>query len=193
MLLGFGTTYNAMLFDVDNMLMCSTPAASLCAHRLTNGSHVELLCNEVKGLEGRRLAKQLASAAQRWFDSLVAEPHSFTKPMFYLGLETWTVSNIIAEGAHERTPGSIKLFANGASGFRDLGDRMCFKVEVRTRQTLHHVKLEVTATWRVPKVLKRLLQPSRTRLLKSHYLCHERRKLPTAYFVCMTGAARIHA
>lgn len=99
--------------------------------RLVNNSHIELSCNEVKGPEGKAVAALMSGAARNWWNSLVASPHSFQKPTFYLGFEGWNVTNFLPDGAHDRTFGNVKLLPNGASGFVEPGDRMCFGVEVR--------------------------------------------------------------
>jgi hypothetical protein len=41
-----------------------------------------------------------------------------------------SVTNIVAMAAHERTEGAIALTQNGAAGFKDIGDRMCWKIKV---------------------------------------------------------------
>jgi hypothetical protein len=98
--------------------------------RFRNESHVELPCNEVRGPQAAQLAHTLSSAARSWWQSLVEDASSFTKPTYYLGMGSWRVTNMLADGAHERTPGNITLLANGATGFRAVGDRMCFKAKV---------------------------------------------------------------
>ncbi|KAF8058413.1 hypothetical protein HT031_005537 [Scenedesmus sp. PABB004] len=108
-------------------------------YRLAGGSHIELSCNEVPEPRATELRALMRGAAREWWASVVAEPHSFTKPTFYLGLSNTSVTNILASGAHERTPGSVKLFQNGAEGFRAPGDRACFSTQV-----MEHGRYEVT-------------------------------------------------
>lgn len=98
--------------------------------RITGESHIELPCNEVTGEEKERVAAKLSAAARSWWQSLLAEPHSFEKPTFQLGLNGWSVTNILPDGAHERTPGRIELLPNGAAGFSRVGDSMCFSLNV---------------------------------------------------------------
>jgi hypothetical protein len=62
---------------------------------------------------------------------VLREPHSFSKPTFYLGLANWTVTNVVGAGAHDRTPGRVRLLLMGAAGFERTGDYMCFKLQVR--------------------------------------------------------------
>lgn len=100
------------------------------ACRVHGESHVELSCNEVYGEEKDRVAQKLASAARSWWQSLLAEPHSFEKLTFQLGLDSFTVTNILPDGATERTPGRVELLPNGAAGFSRIGDRMCFSLNV---------------------------------------------------------------
>jgi hypothetical protein len=76
------------------------------------------------------VAKALAAAARSWWQTVVASPSSFTKPTYYLGMGNWTMTNMLADGAHERTPGAIRLLVNGAKGFYKQGDKMCFGVKV---------------------------------------------------------------
>lgn len=101
--------------------------------RLTNNSHIELPCNQVTGPEGEAVAALMSGAARQWWKSLVASPHTFRKPTFYLGFEGWNVTNLLPDGAHDRTMGNVKLLPNGASGFKEPGDKLCFALEVRYR------------------------------------------------------------
>lgn len=100
-------------------------------YRFQGDSHIELPCNEVTGEEGKRLAKLMSDAARAWWKSIVQDPDSMTKPVFYLGLSGWSVTNFLPDGAHERTPGRVTLLANGAHGFSNVGDRLCFATQVR--------------------------------------------------------------
>lgn len=86
------------------------------------------------GPEGRRIAAKLSAAAREWFNDLVAAPHSFQKPTFYLGFDGWNVTNVLPDGAHERTAGRVRLLPNGATGFSQAGDSMCFAVDVSARR-----------------------------------------------------------
>jgi hypothetical protein len=100
-------------------------------HRRFNGSsHVELPCNEVPEPLASELRANLSTAAHQWWKSIVAEPHSFSKPTFYLGLGGYNVSNVLAAGAHQRTPVAINLLLNGAAGFRTPGDALCWDIQV---------------------------------------------------------------
>jgi hypothetical protein len=84
----------------------------------------------VTGEEGRHLAKLMSDAGRAWWKSIVQDPDSFTKPVFYLGLSGWSVTNFLPDGAHDRTPGRVTLLANGAHGFSSVGDRLCFATQV---------------------------------------------------------------
>lgn len=110
---------------------------------MVGDDHVELPCNEVTGNEATQAAATASQAARQWWASLVAEPHSFVKPTFYLGLPGWTVSNVNAEGAHERTKGNIVLIPNGATGFQDVGDRLCYRMQVGSFMMLLSCTLSV--------------------------------------------------
>jgi hypothetical protein len=96
---------------------------------------VELPCNEVHGAEKAAIAAKVEAAARTWWASLLAEPHSFSKPTFQLGMPGWAVTNVLPDGAHERTPGRVELLPNGAAGFSRVGDSMCFAVNVGTAGT----------------------------------------------------------
>lgn len=98
--------------------------------RIQGDSHIELPCNEVLGEEKERAAKKLSDAARAWWQSLLKDQHSFSKPAFQLGLNGWSVTNILPDGAHERTPGRVELLPNGAAGFSTVGDSMCFSINV---------------------------------------------------------------
>lgn len=82
------------------------------------------------GDEAKQLAALMSAAARKWWTDLVAEPHSFQKPTFYLGFEGWTVTNMLPDGAYDRTLERVRLLPNGATGFQQAGDRMCFSTEV---------------------------------------------------------------
>lgn len=98
--------------------------------RFDNGSHIELPCNEVGGPEGLALAAKMSAAARTWWQELVESPHSFQKPTFVLGYDGWNATNVLPEGAHERTPGRIRLLPNGLTGFSREGDYACFAMDV---------------------------------------------------------------
>lgn len=97
--------------------------------RFLNGSHLEIPTAEVQQPEAAKLATLLSAAAKSRWESVAAEPNSFAKPVFYLGLNNFTATNMLAPGAHERT-GNITLLALGAKGFVNIGERMCFRVQV---------------------------------------------------------------
>jgi hypothetical protein len=97
--------------------------------RFLGDSHIELPCNEVMGPEREALQRELSGVARQHFQALAGDDHSFAKPTFFLGLDGWLVTNILPDGAHERTPGRVELLPNGASGFSKVGDSMCFKTK----------------------------------------------------------------
>jgi hypothetical protein len=84
----------------------------------------------VTGEEADKLKALMSDAARKWWSDLVAEPHSFQKPTFYLGFEGWNVTNVMPDAAYDRTPGRVRLLPNGATGFQQEGDYMCFATEV---------------------------------------------------------------
>ncbi|WIA17400.1 hypothetical protein OEZ85_014256 [Tetradesmus obliquus] len=118
-------------------------------YRFQNESHVELPCNEVPEPQASTLANIMSNAARAWWQSLVADSSSFTKPTYYLGMGKWRVTNMLADGAHERTPGNITLLANGAAGFRAPGDRMCFKSKVLTGGSYDATMFYTSKQWAV--------------------------------------------
>jgi hypothetical protein len=67
--------------------------------------------------------------AQRWWTSVVAEPHSFTKQTFQLGLGGWRASNVEASGAFEISRGKTRI--TKPAEFTDVGGRVCIKMNVR--------------------------------------------------------------
>jgi hypothetical protein len=89
-----------------------------------------LPCNEITGPEKDAVASQMSRLAREYFKSLVADNHSFEKPMFYLGLDDWSVTNVLPDGAHARTPGRVELLPNGLTGFSRVGDMACFALDV---------------------------------------------------------------
>ncbi|WIA34881.1 hypothetical protein OEZ86_013171 [Tetradesmus obliquus] len=93
--------------------------------------HLESAATEVKDAAlAASLAKRMSKAAEDWWASVVSDPHSFSKPTFFLGMGSWTVTNLLAAGAHERTPKRVTLLLDGASGFSEPGDSMCWKIKV---------------------------------------------------------------
>jgi hypothetical protein len=100
----------------------------LTACRLVNGSHIELPCSEVTGAAQRRIAATFDSQARSWWASVLAEPHSFTKPVFQIGLGGWKASNVEASGAIEMSRGDVWLAS--LAEFSSTG-RVCWKVNVR--------------------------------------------------------------
>uniref|UniRef100_A0A383VJP5 Sulfatase N-terminal domain-containing protein n=1 Tax=Tetradesmus obliquus TaxID=3088 RepID=A0A383VJP5_TETOB len=104
-------------------------------YRFDDESHLENEQTEVPPAIAAAISSKLSDAARSWWKSMLAEPHSFNKPTFYLGLGSSLASNVLAAGAHERTPGNVTLLAMGASGFSSPGDRMCYKVQVMTAGT----------------------------------------------------------
>lgn len=91
----------------------------------------------MSGPERAALAAQLSGVARQHFNALVSDNHSFNKPTFFLGLDGWSVTNILPDGAHERTPGRVELLPSGAAGFRQVGDSMCFAIKVRRAGGMH--------------------------------------------------------
>lgn len=102
--------------------------------RLTGGSHVEQECNEVPQSEAGDIIHFLSEAARSWWQSVVAEPHSFIKAPSYLGLPGQQVTNMLTTGVKERTPGTIMVVQNGVTGFGRAGDRICINVKVNITQ-----------------------------------------------------------
>jgi hypothetical protein len=77
---------------------------------------------------------QLSRVARTWWASVSSSPHALRKPTLVIAPQTFTRTepfNLPAYAAHERTPGRIKLLANGAVGFERVGDRLCFRVQAR--------------------------------------------------------------
>ncbi|WIA18401.1 hypothetical protein OEZ85_009862 [Tetradesmus obliquus] len=98
--------------------------------RLANGSHIELPCNEVTGEALGRLNLLFNQAARQWWDSVVAEPDSFTKPVYYIGQSGSLASNVEANGAIALTRGDINMTSTVV--FSGLG-YVCYAVNIVTR------------------------------------------------------------
>lgn len=111
----------------------------ICSCRV-NGTHKEERSTEVEEPQATALRNIMRSAAEKWWQSVIMEPHSLEKPTFYLGLGDGLVTNMLVSGAHERTPAeNIRLIPNGAAGFKLPGDRICFRVKVRVMTADWHV------------------------------------------------------
>jgi hypothetical protein len=100
--------------------------------RFANNTHLETPQYKLTGPGAAAATKMFSKAAQRWWASIVAEKHSLSKPVFYLGLGNWTVTNMPSMGARERTAGNVQLRDLGSRGFWAAGDRLCWGVQVRT-------------------------------------------------------------
>ncbi|WIA22268.1 hypothetical protein OEZ85_004589 [Tetradesmus obliquus] len=107
--------------------------------RLANGSHIELPCNEVTDNQGRaNISALFDTAAAAWWDSVVAEPHSFTKPVYQLGLGGAAMaeidpSNVEASGIVQLQRGSMAL--NSVVNFTAVNDFGCWKIRPVTSGT----------------------------------------------------------
>ena len=103
---------------------------------LAGNNHIERGCNSLAASDDasrallNSLLSKAKSAAKAWWEGLVAEPRSFQKPTFYLGLNGQTETNVIVDGAFERTPGRVTLQSSGATGFSRWGDHVRFKVKI---------------------------------------------------------------
>lgn len=126
------------------MIVKANVHVDCCAFGRINGSHCET--DVVPEPQASILRAAYRPAAEKWWQSVVAEPHSLEKPTFYLGLGNASVTNVLAAGAHERTPGNITLLPNGAVGFSSPGDRMCFKVKVSDAHLSRFRNEQFTAT-----------------------------------------------
>ncbi|KAF6262205.1 alkaline-phosphatase-like protein [Scenedesmus sp. NREL 46B-D3] len=99
--------------------------------KFTGDSRIELACNEVAGAERQRIADIFDREARVWWASIVAEPHSFTKLVFHLGLEGEKASNVETSGAIQVTRGNVHV-KGSAVNFTAPGDRVCCQVQVDT-------------------------------------------------------------
>jgi hypothetical protein len=96
--------------------------------RLVGGSHIELPCNEVTGDDAKRVSTLFSQAARQWWDSVVAEQDSFTKPVYYIGLQPGSLaSNVEANGAIAIARGDVNLTSTVI--FQGMG-YVCYSVNV---------------------------------------------------------------
>ncbi|KAF6259251.1 alkaline-phosphatase-like protein [Scenedesmus sp. NREL 46B-D3] len=113
-------------------------------YKFEGTSHIEQPCNEVSGPEKADVASQMSRLARQYFKSLVSDSHSFEKPTFYLGLGDWSVTNVLPDGAHARTPVRVELLPNGLTGFSRVGDSACFALNV-TKAGRYRVQIMYTS------------------------------------------------
>ncbi|WIA17485.1 hypothetical protein OEZ85_014324 [Tetradesmus obliquus] len=102
-------------------------------YRFQNGSHIELPCNEVPQPQAAAIAAEFAAAAGAWWAGIAAAPHSFTKPVFQVGLQSWNVTNVLAQGAHEisgNSAGNVRVLPNALAGFVEAGDAAWWSLQV---------------------------------------------------------------
>ncbi|WIA37699.1 hypothetical protein OEZ86_014587 [Tetradesmus obliquus] len=103
------------------------------AYMFQNGSHIELPCNEVPQPQAAAIAAEFAAAARAWWAGIAAAPHSFTKPVFQVGLQSWNVTNVLAQGAHEisgMSAGNVRVLPNALAGFVEAGDAAWWSLQV---------------------------------------------------------------
>jgi hypothetical protein len=119
-----------MLLNAVASYLLIPPLLVIVACRFAGDSNIELPCNEVTGPEQQRIAAMFDSKAQLWWSGIVAEPHSFTKLVFQLGLNGERASNIEMAGAIQLTRGNVHI-KGSAVNFTDTGDRVCCQLQVR--------------------------------------------------------------
>jgi hypothetical protein len=83
----------------------------------------------------RDLAAQFDKAAEKWWKSIIAEPHSFEKTVYLIGLKlpqntTAEPSNAEAGGVIIWRRGTMMLSSGGAVNFTAVGDYGCWKIRV---------------------------------------------------------------
>ncbi|WIA22471.1 hypothetical protein OEZ85_004767 [Tetradesmus obliquus] len=122
---------------------CSTNCCTTGLYRFHNNSHVEAACNEVSRAEPR-MAARLEAAAASWFADMLASPHAFERPTFFLGLAGRPVANILGDGAIARTPGRVQVLPVGVAGFVQPGDSAWYRIKVVTAGR-YEVRLSYTA------------------------------------------------
>lgn len=93
-----------------------------------NGTHIEKPCNEVRDPHKSSIAARFDAEAAAWWQSVVAEPDSFTKPVYQLGLQGEEASNVEAEGAVQITRGSVTV--SSRANYTRVGDNVCMKATV---------------------------------------------------------------
>lgn len=72
----------------------------------------------------------LEQSAEAYFAAMLASSHSFEKALFYIGLHGRPGTNIVADGAIERTPARVKVLPMGLSGFLRKGDSASYRIKV---------------------------------------------------------------
>ncbi|WIA18227.1 hypothetical protein OEZ85_009698 [Tetradesmus obliquus] len=95
-----------------------------------NGTHIEKPCNEVRDPHKSSIAARFDAEAAAWWQSVVAEPDSFTKPVYQLGLQGEEASNVEAEGAVQITRGSVTV--SSRANYTRVGDNVCMKATLHT-------------------------------------------------------------
>uniref|UniRef100_A0A383WEH6 Sulfatase N-terminal domain-containing protein n=1 Tax=Tetradesmus obliquus TaxID=3088 RepID=A0A383WEH6_TETOB len=100
-------------------------------YKFGDGLHLELPCMEVSKHEPEML-RFLEQSAEAYFAAMLASSHSFEKALFYIGLHGRPGTNIVADGAIERTPARVKVLPMGLSGFLRKGDSASYRIKVVT-------------------------------------------------------------
>lgn len=114
-----------------------------CVFKLSNGSHVEQRCSKLSGAERRNISALFSQAARRWWDSVVLETTSFTKPVFQIGWRGMLASNIEGSGAIALSRGTINV--TSVATFKGLG-YVCYSVNVSCTCSLYqHTVACITA------------------------------------------------
>jgi hypothetical protein len=93
-----------------------------------NGTHIEKPCNQVLNPAGSALAARFNAEAEAWWGSVVAEPDSFTKPVYLLGLSGEEASNVEAQGAVQITRVSVAMTSRAL--YSKVRDNVCMEAKV---------------------------------------------------------------
>jgi hypothetical protein len=72
----------------------------------------------------------MEQTAEAFFKAMLASSHSFEKVVFYIGLHGRPGTNIVADGAVERTPARVQVLPMGLSGFVRKGDSASYRIKV---------------------------------------------------------------
>jgi len=91
------------------------------------GAHEEAPCSAV---DDEAVRAKLAGAARRWWDSVVASPNAFERPVYYIGMPGRGSAAVLGTGPAERTPGRVSVLPVGLVGFSEPGDFAAWRVHV---------------------------------------------------------------
>eukprot|EP01024_Parvocaulis_polyphysoides_P022545 TRINITY_DN2090_c0_g1_i1.p1 TRINITY_DN2090_c0_g1~~TRINITY_DN2090_c0_g1_i1.p1 ORF type:complete len:645 (+),score=60.42 TRINITY_DN2090_c0_g1_i1:132-2066(+) len=104
---------------------------------ILNGNHQE---HSKYQIQDKNLRNYFYESLENWWQSVLAEPGSFEKPVFLIGFQNAWESHIPLKAPIERSVGKIFVGDHAIQGFYDSGDHASYRIRVETEGS-YEVKL----------------------------------------------------